>query len=38
MPVFIYTAKTHDGQEVTETVEAASRESLGVMLRQKGLP
>lgn len=37
MPQFKYTAKTKDGQSLSETVEAASRESLGASLRAKGL-
>ena len=37
MPIFEYTAKTKDGQSVSETVEAASRESLGSALRARGL-
>ena len=37
MPTFTYSAKNHDGQTITETVEAASRESLGQSLRQQGL-
>ena len=37
MPIFEYTAKTKDGQSVSETAEAASRESLGSALRARGL-
>src|SRR3989344_9667340 len=37
MPAFTYTARTRDGQSVSETVEAQSREALGASLRAKGL-
>src|SRR3989344_2672937 len=37
MPEFTYTAKNRDGQSVTETAEAESREALGAQLRSQGL-
>lgn len=37
MPQFTYTARSKDGQSITETVEAASREALGEALRGRGL-
>ena len=37
MPQFIYTAKNSQGENVTATIEAASRESLGRQLHNQGL-
>ena len=34
---FLYTAKNRDGQIVSDTVEAASREAVGQTLRQRGM-
>ena len=37
MPQFTYTAKTHEGDTITDTAEAASQEALVQSLRQQGL-
>ena len=37
MSEFIYTAKDRDGKTVTDTIQSASRESLGQTLRTQGL-